>query len=81
MCIQCILGCVLDYGYTLSTKLSAQSSFFAVVHILGGSATASIEFLVALVTLVIRIVHVHMNKRLGEVMASEFTRIHLIRKL
>ncbi|KAJ5428950.1 hypothetical protein N7445_010404 [Penicillium cf. griseofulvum] len=35
-------------------------------YISGGSATAAIAFLVALVALVIRLMHVHMNKRLDE---------------
>ncbi|KAJ5950135.1 uncharacterized protein N7479_008548 [Penicillium vulpinum] len=35
-------------------------------YVSGGSATAAIAFLVAFVALVIRLVHVHMNKRLDE---------------
>ena len=35
-------------------------------YIPGGSATAAIAFLVALVAIVIRRVHIHMNKRLDE---------------
>ncbi|OQD90030.1 hypothetical protein PENANT_c002G07853 [Penicillium antarcticum] len=40
-------------------------------YIPGGSATAAIAFLVALVALVIRLVHMHMNKQLDETDTSQ----------
>jgi hypothetical protein len=40
-------------------------------YIPGGSATATIAFLVAVISFVIRLVHVHMNKQLDEIEPSD----------